>query len=389
MTQRSRPPGRCPGYRVRAHRRRERVLLDGEDVSAAIRTPEISLLTSRISACPGVREALVRKQRELCAPGGFVLEGRDIGTVVFPDAEVKFFLVASAAERGRRRFLELQAKGWRSTWRKPWPRSRSATTTTAAVPIRRCAVPPMPSKLTPRSGGSTRSWPKCCGSSTCGRWRQVPARSELVEIVVAKSAGFCFGVKRATQMAFEASAEHPHICSLGPIIHSPQVVKKLAEKGVAVVDRVEAIPEGAVIIRSHGVTADEMRTIQGRDLTVVDATCSVCQKSPGICGAVGHRGIFGGHCWRGRAPRSSGDRFLRGRRQGEGGGHAADAGMLPRMGRVGIVAQTTQSFENLRQVAAICLEKCRELHVFNTICDATRCAKTKPGKSPARLTSCW
>ena len=89
----------------------ERVLLDGEDVSAAIRTPEISLLTSRISACPGVREALVRKQRELCAPGGFVLEGRDIGTVVFPDAEVKFFLVASAAERGRRRFLELQAKG--------------------------------------------------------------------------------------------------------------------------------------------------------------------------------------------------------------------------------------------------------------------------------------
>ena len=89
----------------------ERVLLDGEDVSAVIRTPEISLLTSRVSACPAVREALVRKQRELCARGGCVLEGRDIGTVVFPDAEVKFFLVASAAERGRRRFLELQAKG--------------------------------------------------------------------------------------------------------------------------------------------------------------------------------------------------------------------------------------------------------------------------------------
>ncbi|MCM2263650.1 MAG: (d)CMP kinase [Desulfuromonadales bacterium] len=89
----------------------ERVLLDGEDVSAAIRTPEISLLTSKVSACPAVREALVRRQRELGIRGGFVLEGRDIGTVVFPDAEVKFFLVASAAERGRRRFLELQAKG--------------------------------------------------------------------------------------------------------------------------------------------------------------------------------------------------------------------------------------------------------------------------------------
>ena len=89
----------------------ERVLLDGEDVSAAIRTPEISLLTSKVSACPDVREALVRRQRELCARGGFVLEGRDIGTVVFPDAEIKFFLVASAEERGRRRFLELQAGG--------------------------------------------------------------------------------------------------------------------------------------------------------------------------------------------------------------------------------------------------------------------------------------
>jgi len=89
----------------------EQVLLDGADVSAAIRTPEISLLTSKVSACPAVREAMVRRQRELGARGGFVLEGRDIGTVVFPDAEVKFFLVASAEERGRRRFLELQAKG--------------------------------------------------------------------------------------------------------------------------------------------------------------------------------------------------------------------------------------------------------------------------------------
>ena len=89
----------------------EQVLLDGADVSAAIRTPEISLLTSKVSACPAVREAMVRRQRELGAQGGFVLEGRDIGTVVFPDAEVKFFLVASAEERGRRRFLELQAKG--------------------------------------------------------------------------------------------------------------------------------------------------------------------------------------------------------------------------------------------------------------------------------------
>lgn len=89
----------------------ERVLLDGEDVSTAIRTPEVSLLTSKISASPQVREALVALQRQLGAGGGVVLEGRDIGTVVFPQAHVKFFLIASAQERGRRRFEELRAKG--------------------------------------------------------------------------------------------------------------------------------------------------------------------------------------------------------------------------------------------------------------------------------------
>jgi len=89
----------------------ERVLLNGEDVSSAIRTPEVSLLTAAVAACPDVRQALVAMQRELGAEGGVVLEGRDIGTVVFPHADVKFFLKASAEVRGRRRFLELQAKG--------------------------------------------------------------------------------------------------------------------------------------------------------------------------------------------------------------------------------------------------------------------------------------
>ena len=89
----------------------QRVLLNGEDVSEAIRTPEVSLLTSQVSAHAQVREAMVALQRLMGAAGGAVLEGRDIGTVVFPDAEVKFFLEASARERGRRRFEELRGNG--------------------------------------------------------------------------------------------------------------------------------------------------------------------------------------------------------------------------------------------------------------------------------------
>jgi cytidylate kinase len=91
----------------------ERVIFEGEDVSEAIRTPEVSLLTSQVSAYPGVRRAMDELQRKMGSRGGVVLEGRDIGTVVFPHAEVKFFLNASAEERGRRRYEELKARGIR------------------------------------------------------------------------------------------------------------------------------------------------------------------------------------------------------------------------------------------------------------------------------------
>lgn len=88
-----------------------RVLLFGEDVSQAIRTPEMSQGASRVSALHAVRAALLAFQREAGAEGGVVLEGRDIGTVVFPDAEAKFFLTASPDERAARRFAEDHKKG--------------------------------------------------------------------------------------------------------------------------------------------------------------------------------------------------------------------------------------------------------------------------------------
>jgi cytidylate kinase len=85
------------------------VLLDGQDVSAEIRTSEVSEMASAVAAVIGVRTALVAKQRELVATGDWVAEGRDIGTVVAPAAELKVFLTADAAERARRRSAELGA----------------------------------------------------------------------------------------------------------------------------------------------------------------------------------------------------------------------------------------------------------------------------------------
>ena len=89
----------------------ERVTLDGEDVSREIRTPDIGMDASTVSAHPAVRKALLDMQRKAGEDGGIVAEGRDIGTVVFPDAEFKFFLTASAEVRAKRRFEELVAKG--------------------------------------------------------------------------------------------------------------------------------------------------------------------------------------------------------------------------------------------------------------------------------------
>jgi cytidylate kinase len=85
----------------------DRVMANGEDVTEAIRTPEVSEAASRVATDPSVREALVRKQRELLSDGDWVVEGRDIGTVVAPDADVKVFLTASPEERARRRAAEL------------------------------------------------------------------------------------------------------------------------------------------------------------------------------------------------------------------------------------------------------------------------------------------
>ncbi len=88
-----------------------RFSVNGIDVTGEIRTPEMGMMASAVSKSPAVRARLLTLQRELGRGGGVVMDGRDIGTVVFPDADVKFYLEASAGERGKRRYLELKAKG--------------------------------------------------------------------------------------------------------------------------------------------------------------------------------------------------------------------------------------------------------------------------------------
>ncbi|WP_286716678.1 (d)CMP kinase [Thalassolituus sp. UBA2009] len=89
-----------------------RVILEGDDVTDSIRTEEVGSLASQVAALPAVRDALLQRQRDFRTAPGVIADGRDMGTVVFPDAPVKVFLTASAEERGQRRYKQLLEKGF-------------------------------------------------------------------------------------------------------------------------------------------------------------------------------------------------------------------------------------------------------------------------------------
>ena len=97
--------------RIKEKNPANRIFANSRDVTDYIRTPEISMMASQVSAFPEVRSALLGLQRRMGCTGRAILEGRDIGTVIFPDADVKFFLSASVDERAKRRLAELEATG--------------------------------------------------------------------------------------------------------------------------------------------------------------------------------------------------------------------------------------------------------------------------------------
>jgi cytidylate kinase len=117
-------------------------LVGEEDVSEAIRTAEMGMKASEISALPSVRERMLVLQRELGSGGGVVLEGRDIGTVVFPGAEIKFFLDATVEERARRRYQELRSNGYEGDLEQILLeiRARDRNDSTRAIAPLRCAA---------------------------------------------------------------------------------------------------------------------------------------------------------------------------------------------------------------------------------------------------------
>ncbi len=192
-----------------------------------------------------------------------------------------------------------------------------------------------------------------------------------MKIELAQSAGFCFGVKRAVNMAFEAAENAPKICSLGPLIHSPQLVNKLEQEGIRVVHDVADMHEETVIIRSHGITRSEEEQLRRKQLQVVDATCPFVKKAQQYAmqsSADGYAVVIVGEQ---EHPEVQGIVSYAQTDKAWVVADAAAAAAIPAQRKIALVAQTTQSFGNFREISTILLEKCKELRIFNTICDAT------------------
>ncbi len=207
-----------------------------------------------------------------------------------------------------------------------------------------------------------------------------------MKILLAEQAGFCFGVKRATQMAFEAAAKGGDTSTLGPIIHSPQVVQRLEAMGVKVLKSISEVDNGAIIIRSHGVTSEELQEADRKELEVVDATCPFVKKAQEHVKSLSQAGYVVVVVGDAEHPEVQGIvSYAKGPVHVVGSGEQSCG--LKISGKIGIVAQTTQSFENLKNVVLECLVKGSEIRVFNTICDATA-VRQEEAKELAKRVDC-
>ncbi len=193
-----------------------------------------------------------------------------------------------------------------------------------------------------------------------------------MEIIIARSAGFCFGVRRAINLAQEcAGRSGSDIYTIGPIIHNPQVVSRLEKSNIIAKKDVEGIEDGTVIIRSHGVAQDVSDLAKRKGLNIVDATCPFVKKAQEIVGILSNKGYFVVVVGEKEHPEVKGIISYSCGSEVMVAGSVEDVLAVPVKKRIGIVAQTTQSVSKLKDVAAVCLEKASEVRIFNTICSAT------------------
>lgn len=191
-----------------------------------------------------------------------------------------------------------------------------------------------------------------------------------MEVILADYLGFCYGVKRAIKIARENAAPDGSACTLGPIIHNPQMVERLKEEGVGAIDRLDDLKRGKVIIRSHGVGPETYERAEAMGLECVDATCPHVKKAQLSAKELAEEGRFVVIVGEKEHPE------VHSIVQWAGGNVAvietvAEAAFLPNASRLGIISQTTFSGERFQEIVSALLDKSRDIRVMRTICTAT------------------
>ena len=191
-----------------------------------------------------------------------------------------------------------------------------------------------------------------------------------MEVYLAENYGFCYGVKRAINLAQTSASHQKKVCTLGPIIHNPQMVKSLQEQGVGMINSLDEMDEGMIIIRSHGVGPQVYDEIEAKGLEMVDATCphvKKAQRSAKILADEGYRVIIIGEK---EHPEVKSIKQWAGERS-QIIGTVEEAEALPLIQRMGIVAQTTFSGLEFNRITGTLLNKSNDIKILRTICTAT------------------
>lgn len=191
-----------------------------------------------------------------------------------------------------------------------------------------------------------------------------------MEILIAEHAGFCFGVRRAIRAVQEQLSPPKRIYTLGPIIHNPQVVRELQEKGVVIEEDVARIAEGTVIIRSHGISEAAAQEIEQKGLQMIDATCPYVKRIHELVRKHSQEGLPILIIGERDHPEVAG---IQGWSNGCGWVvyEAEDVDRLPPFSKACVVVQTTTTQEKCETILEILHQKIPDLIFFNTICRAT------------------
>lgn len=194
-----------------------------------------------------------------------------------------------------------------------------------------------------------------------------------MEIIVAKGSGFCFGVKRAVNLAFDAAERYKKdIYSLGPIIHNPQVVEALTREGVEHISSIDQVESGVIILRSHGISSPGLLDdARAKGLDIIDATCPFVKKAQQYARMLveeGYQVILVGD------EKHPEVKSIIGHAGGEiivTEDYESIHDRIKNNIKIGILAQTTQSYGKFSDIIVKCLKNAEEIKIFNTICDAT------------------